>query len=36
MSEKILEVKNLCKYFPAGKKQTLKAVDNVSFYINRG
>ena len=36
MSEKILEVKNLCKYFPAGKNQTLKAVDNVSFYINRG
>ncbi|MBQ5813388.1 MAG: ATP-binding cassette domain-containing protein [Clostridia bacterium] len=36
MSEKILEVQNLCKYFPVGKKQTLKAVDNVSFFINKG
>ena len=36
MAEKLLEAKNLCKYFPAGKKQTLKAVDNVSLYINKG
>lgn len=36
MSEKLLEVKNLCKYFSAGRNQTLKAVDNVSFYINKG
>ena len=37
----ILEVKNLCKYFPANKgmfskKSFVKAVDNVSFTINRG
>ena len=31
-----LEVKNLCKYFPMGKKETLKAVDNVSFQIQKG
>ena len=36
MSEKLLEVTDLCKYFPVGKKQTLKAVDHVSFYINKG
>jgi oligopeptide transport system ATP-binding protein len=36
MSEKLLEVKNLCKYFPAGKYNTVKAVDNVSFCINKG
>ena len=33
MSENLIEVKNLCKYFPAGKKRTLKAVDNVSLTI---
>ena len=37
----ILEVKNLCKYFPANKglfskKSFVKAVDNVSFTIKRG
>ena len=31
--KKILEVKNLKKYFPAAQKQQLKAVDNVSFDI---
>ena len=36
MSEKLLEVTDLCKYFPVGKKQTLKAVDHVSFYITKG
>ncbi|MGV3025554.1 ABC transporter ATP-binding protein [Clostridium thermobutyricum] len=44
MSEKneiILEVKNLCKYFPANKgvfskKSFVKAVDNVSFTIKKG
>jgi oligopeptide transport system ATP-binding protein len=36
MSEYMVEVKNLCKYFPAGRKRTLKAVDNVSFYIRPG
>ncbi|MGL5416871.1 MAG: ABC transporter ATP-binding protein [Clostridium sp.] len=39
--EVILEVKNLCKYFPANKgmfskKSFVKAVDNVSFTINKG
>ncbi len=33
MSEKLLEVKNLKKYF-GNKKHLLKAVDDVSFYIN--
>lgn len=37
----ILEVKNLCKYFPVNKgmfsqKSFVKAVDNVSFTIKRG
>ena len=36
MSEVLLEVKDLCKFFPAGKKKVLKAVDHVSFTINRG
>lgn len=36
MSENLIEVKNLCKYFPAGKKRTLKAVDNVSLTIRKG
>lgn len=39
--EVILEIKNLCKYFPVkkgifGKKSLVKAVDNVSFSIKRG
>lgn len=32
----LLEVKNLKKYFMAGRKKTLKAVDDVSFYIRKG
>lgn len=32
----LLEVKNLKKYFKTGKKEILKAVDGVSFYINEG
>ncbi|WP_279231002.1 ABC transporter ATP-binding protein [Clostridium sp. KNHs216] len=36
MSEVLLEVKNLKKYFQVGNKQTLKAVDNVSFQIYKG
>lgn len=37
----LLEVKDLCKYFPAnkgllGKKSYVKAVDRVSFTINKG
>ena len=31
-----LEVKNLCKYFDAGRKHKLKAVDDVSFVIYKG
>ena len=32
MSERILEVKNLCKYFYSGKHNPpMKAVDDVSF-----
>lgn len=36
MSENLIEIKNLCKYFPAGKKRTLKAVGNVSLTIAKG
>ncbi|WP_077329297.1 ABC transporter ATP-binding protein [Virgibacillus siamensis] len=36
MSEKILEVNNLKKYFDMGKGLDLKAVNDVSFYINKG
>lgn len=31
-----LEVTNLCKYYNAGKKRVLKAVDDISFEIYRG
>lgn len=34
--EPILEVRNLKKYFEAGKKQVLKAVDDVSFAVYEG
>ncbi len=33
---KLVEVKNLKKYFDVGKKATLNAVDDVSFYIRKG
>lgn len=33
---KLLEVKNLKKYYKVGKNQILKAVDNVSFTIYQG
>lgn len=37
MEDHIIEVRHLCKYFYAGKKNApMKAVDDVSFYINRG
>ncbi len=32
----VLEVKNLCKYYPVKRKGVLKAVDDVSFAIARG
>ncbi|NLW23457.1 MAG: ATP-binding cassette domain-containing protein [Tissierellia bacterium] len=31
-----VEVNNLCKYFKISRKEILKAVDNVSFFINQG
>ena len=34
--EVLLEVKDLKKYFNVGKGKTLKAVDGVSFTINKG
>ncbi|MCI8401465.1 MAG: ABC transporter ATP-binding protein [Lachnospiraceae bacterium] len=36
MSEALLEVRHLKKYFPAGRNALLKAVDDVSFCINKG
>ena len=37
MSEVLLEVKNLKKYFPTGEKgKTVKAVDDISFQIYKG
>jgi oligopeptide transport system ATP-binding protein len=36
MSEKLIEVKGLSKYFNAGKNTVLKAVDDINFSINRG
>jgi oligopeptide transport system ATP-binding protein len=34
--EKLLEVKNLQKHFAVGKKNTIKAVDGVSFDVYKG
>jgi oligopeptide/dipeptide ABC transporter, ATP-binding protein, C-terminal domain len=34
--KKLVEVKNLKKYFKVGKTATLKAVDDVSFFIRKG
>ncbi|WPC42993.1 oligopeptide/dipeptide ABC transporter ATP-binding protein [Clostridium sp. JS66] len=36
MSENIIEIKNLKKYFNVGKGSILKAVDDVSFNIKKG
>ena len=40
MSDKLLRVEHLHQYFPAGgfgkNKKFVQAVDDVSFYINRG
>ena len=40
MSDKLVQVEHLKQYFPAGgfgkNKRFVKAVDDVSFYINRG
>src|SRR5690606_19165440 len=34
--ERILEVKNLKKHFNLGKDRVLKAVNDVTFHINKG
>ena len=37
MSEVLVDVKNLKKYFPTGEKgKTVKAVDDISFQIYKG
>lgn len=36
MGEYIVEAKNLCKYFKAGKNQTLKAMDGVNIRLEKG
>ncbi|MFD1036836.1 ABC transporter ATP-binding protein [Virgibacillus byunsanensis] len=36
MDNKILEVKELKKYFEMGKGNVLQAVDNVTFHVNKG
>ncbi|RKQ34358.1 ABC transporter ATP-binding protein [Oceanobacillus halophilus] len=36
MNEKILEVKNLTKNFEMGKGKVLKAVNDVTFHVNKG
>ena len=35
-NEHLLEVKNLKQYFRISKRFTVRAVDNISFYINHG
>ncbi len=40
MSDKLVEIQHLKQYFPAGgygkNKRYVKAVDDVSFYVNKG
>lgn len=36
MSDRILEVQNLKQYFSLGKNKVVKAVDDISFFINKG
>lgn len=36
MAEKLLEIRNLKQYFNAGKKNEVRAVDDISFDIYRG
>lgn len=36
MNKPLLEIVNLKKYFPVSKNETVKAVDDISFYINEG
>ena len=35
-NQPLVQVNNLCKYFHISRKETLKAVDDVSFTINKG
>ena len=35
MAEPLIQVENLCKYFQVGRDRVLKAVDGLSFTINR-
>ncbi len=35
-NEPLVQVNHLCKYFHISRKETLKAVDDVSFTINKG
>ncbi|HLR08488.1 MAG TPA: ABC transporter ATP-binding protein [Bacillota bacterium] len=35
-AERMIDVKNLKKYFKIGRRQILKAVDDISFHINKG
>ena len=32
----LVQVKNLCKYFEISRKETLKAVDDLTFDIYKG
>ncbi|PAV31686.1 oligopeptide ABC transporter ATP-binding protein OppF [Virgibacillus profundi] len=36
MEDKILQIQNLKKHFTVGKGQVLQAVNDVSFYVNKG
>ena len=40
MSDKLLQVEHLKQYFPAGgmgkNRKFVKAVDDVSFFVNKG
>ena len=36
MAEKLLEIKNLKQYFNVGKKNEVRAVDDISFDIYKG
>ena len=35
-NQPLVQVNHLCKYFHISRKETLKAVDDVSFTINKG
>lgn len=35
-NQPLVQVNNLCKYFHISRKETLKAVDDVTFHINKG